>query len=97
MIEYTELGLIALLAALNVFVMIRGNRRLDALFLILRSSPAAPAKPTGETVAILQRGQRSGKWEHHSFRPEGHKDIQEALETPGFAIMRNGKIEEGKQ
>jgi hypothetical protein len=40
---------------------------------------------------------RPGAWLHHSMRPEGHKDIAEALDTPGMAIRRGDAIEEGRQ
>ena len=36
-------------------------------------------------------------WRHHSFRPASHRDVQEALDTPGLAVMRDGEIEEGVQ
>lgn len=40
---------------------------------------------------------KPGAWVHHSMRPEGHKDIAEALATPGMAVRRGGVIEEGRQ
>jgi len=49
-----------------------------------------------QDVQLLQRGS-SGEWVRHSSRPVGHRDIQEALATPGLAISRNGRIEEGVQ
>lgn len=50
--------------------------------------------PPGEVQLLYRDG---GQWVHHSTRPEGHKDIVEALATPGMAVSRGGVIEEGVQ
>lgn len=38
-----------------------------------------------------------GRWESFGIRPEKHKDVKAALETPGLAVRRSGIIEEGRQ
>lgn len=53
--------------------------------------------PEKDTVELLHRFSKGQDWHLHSFRPVGHKDIVEALQTPGMAIRRNGRIEEGVQ
>ena len=58
--------------------------------------PPAAQHPMHGWVELLQR--IDGEWRHHSLRIDGHKDIAEALATPGMAIRRMGKeIQEGVQ
>ena len=57
---------------------------------------ARQAPPADATLVELLHG-GPGRWAHHSFRPAGHRDIEEALATPGLAIRRGGRIEEGSQ
>ena len=52
------------------------------------------AGPAAEVDIVQKVG---GEWLLHSTRPEGHRDIAEALATPGLAIRRGGVLEEGKQ
>lgn len=47
-------------------------------------------------VELLQRD-ANGTWQHHSWRPSCHHDINEALATPGLAVRRGTTIEEGAQ
>ena len=62
--------------------------------LVTVTQQTAGAGPAAE-VEILQ--QAGDQWLFHSTRPEGHRDIAEALATPGLAIRRAGVIEKGKQ
>jgi hypothetical protein len=48
-----------------------------------------------EQVELLRR--HGDAWVTHSWRPQGHPDIQEALDTPGLAVRRGGVVEEGRQ
>lgn len=52
------------------------------------------ATPEGE-VTLMRRV--AGRWEPFASRPSGHHDIREALDTPGLAIERSGRIEVGRQ
>ena len=54
-----------------------------------------PLVHAGGAVELLVK--TPAGWRHHSFRPASHRDVQEALDTPGLAIMRDGEIEEGVQ
>ena len=65
---------------------------------LARLNRAAPASLTytaqPDTVELLTASPAG--WQHHSWRPDGHKDIAEALRTPGFAVRRNGAVEEAR-
>lgn len=48
-------------------------------------------------VELLCRTQGEG-WQHHSWRPATHRDVAEALATPGLAVRHSdGTVEEGQQ
>lgn len=53
------------------------------------------AQQSTESVQLLVR--QNDQWVHHSWRPEGHPDVQTALDTPGLAIARDGVMNLGKQ
>ena len=59
--------------------------------------PAQPPPLAHADGAVELLVKTPAGWRHHSFRPSGHRDVQEALDTPGLAICRDGEIEEGVQ
>lgn len=58
--------------------------------------PPVVVPPVHEDIVEIVRcsGQQM---EIVGYRAEGHPDIQEALNTPGLAIRRNGLVDPGKQ
>lgn len=69
---------------------------------MLSQNPRSVSKPSSfstpaqtDSVQLLVR--QNGQWVHHSWRPEGHPDVNTALDTPGLAIARDGVMELGKQ
>lgn len=76
-----------------------------SLPLAAKPEDIAPAPP-GEAhcldaqcamVELLHRPSDHGHWQHHSWRPAGHKDISEALATPNMAVRDVSGIVEGQQ
>lgn len=58
--------------------------------------PTLTGKPWGNETQLLIG--RPGAWRHHSWRPAGHADIDEAIKTPGMAVVDpDGTLVEGEQ
>lgn len=76
-----------------------------------RSTPTIPFPPAGTEMQqalqqtagpvpmleLLRRSAFSNEWCHHSWRPSGHPDILEAIETPGLAVRGPDGVIEGRQ
>lgn len=61
-----------------------------------KKSDAAEAPAKAEPLVELLTRSDAG-WAHHSWREADHRDIQEALDTPGLAVRFGGVIKEGRQ
>lgn len=62
----------------------------------VQSSDTRPAGPT-PLVELLRRDASGTAWCHHSWRPAGHPDISEALDTPGLAVRGQDGVQEGRR
>jgi hypothetical protein len=84
-----------LLAFLNWQLWSQRPRRHAAVRVQGNDTPQSKPATRSKDVELLKN--IGGKWIHHSWKPEGHPDIQEALDTPGLAIRRDGVLDEGRQ
>ena len=101
-IQVVSCVLLAVIAALNLAILLEVRRKAsipsppspEVTFKVSPQHQPAPVHADGAVELLVKT---TDGWRHHSFRPASHRDVQEALDTPGLAVMRDGEIEEGVQ
>lgn len=87
----------ALLLAAILSVLLRRRDRREVILPPVAMTAAPSAKEEKATVDLLVRGE-GDEWVLHSTRPAGHRDVEEAIVTPGMAVRGvDGVIREGVQ
>jgi hypothetical protein len=87
--------LLVCLVVLSLVILLEVRRKSNPIFSATYSPVQQASSSQTNDVELLVR--TPDGWRHHSFRPADHQDVQEALNTPGLAIRRDGKIEVGTE